>query len=363
MRRVAAWLMAALLLMTVFGALAEEYYPEMTVVNCEDWVSLRQSPDKSSKRLKKVPLGATVTECTRVSSNFFRCQYEGVQGYVLAEYLQANTSVLPSLGVDGALGEMKVVNCQAWVSLRRTPSTTANRIAKVPLGATVSNCSRATDRFIYCEYNGVKGYVLSEYLMSAGAASSAQQVLSFGKVALNANVNGYTVVAARSWGSSSETMRLACFDSLGRKCWSRDIAVPYATELDSTAAFIGGTQEAPMVMAYNAAEGLYALDLVTGTEQWLVSRSMVDLGGSLSWAVRADGTMYIGGYYGPDPVAISADGAVLWEAEARHDAYWMTEISLTSEYVVASYDCIDGPEASGRIGYTYDGKMSWVEWD
>ena len=36
MRRVAAWLMAALLLMTVFGALAEEYYPEMTVVNCED---------------------------------------------------------------------------------------------------------------------------------------------------------------------------------------------------------------------------------------------------------------------------------------------------------------------------------------
>ncbi len=39
------------------------YYPEMYIVNCNEWVSLREHRDTSSRRLAKVPLGSVVRNC------------------------------------------------------------------------------------------------------------------------------------------------------------------------------------------------------------------------------------------------------------------------------------------------------------
>ena len=60
---------------------------QMIVVNCEEWVSLRESPDTSSTRLAKVPLDACVSGC-KDSGDFIYCEYEGQQGYILAKYLK-----------------------------------------------------------------------------------------------------------------------------------------------------------------------------------------------------------------------------------------------------------------------------------
>lgn len=62
------------------------YYPEMYIVNCNEWVSLREHRDTSSRRLAKVPLGAAVHNCYE-SGLFTLCEYRGTYGYILSEYL------------------------------------------------------------------------------------------------------------------------------------------------------------------------------------------------------------------------------------------------------------------------------------
>ncbi len=62
------------------------------------------------------------------------------------------------------MGEMYVVNCESWISLREEMSTSSRRLAKVPYGAKVSNIYYWTDEFAFCTYNGMDGFVLTEYL-------------------------------------------------------------------------------------------------------------------------------------------------------------------------------------------------------
>ena len=64
--------------------------PNMKVVNCSSYVSLRAKRSKSSKRLAKVPLGAKVLAFpeTGEEKGFLWCLYQGTYGYILKEYLQ-----------------------------------------------------------------------------------------------------------------------------------------------------------------------------------------------------------------------------------------------------------------------------------
>lgn len=251
-------------------------------------------------------------------------------------------------------GDMIVVDCEEWVSLRAEPSTSADRVATVPLGATVTNCAWYDGDFISCEYNGESGYILAWYLETPKSP--------YGDLILEYSLHGCTVNAYREYSDSSELVYVECLDESGAIVWTHRSFVPFTTELTCADAFIGGTAEAPAVIVFNADKGLYALDFYTGEECWLLPNETAALGGGVCHAVAADGTIYIGGYYGPDPVAISAAGELLWESEARHDAYWMYEIEVTDEGVVATYDCIDEHEAAGRICYGFDGSMLWVEW-
>ena len=62
-----------------------------------------------------------------------------------------------------------VVNCSEFVSLRAAPSTRAQRMARVPLGAHVTLLSRAAyrdgdDTFMLSLYQGMTGYILIDYL-------------------------------------------------------------------------------------------------------------------------------------------------------------------------------------------------------
>ena len=63
-----------------------DYLGEMTVVNCKQWVSLREEPDSLSDRLLKVPKGAVV-EAYAYDDTWFACEYKGEFGYILSYYL------------------------------------------------------------------------------------------------------------------------------------------------------------------------------------------------------------------------------------------------------------------------------------
>jgi len=73
-------------------------------------------------------------------------------------------AAMPATADSGYIGNMEVVNCSEWVSLREEPSTRSERLVKVSLGAIVSNCRQVNDAWIYAEYDGYSGYILAEYL-------------------------------------------------------------------------------------------------------------------------------------------------------------------------------------------------------
>ena len=77
---------------------------------------------------------------------------------------QAKTSTDYSSVYSNLIGAMEIVNCQSWASLRVYPDSSSARLAKVPLGATVVNCYYQDDKFTYCEYNGISGYILNSNL-------------------------------------------------------------------------------------------------------------------------------------------------------------------------------------------------------
>ena len=78
---------------TLFGynsaALSRETGPNMRVVNCSEYVSLRAKRSASSKRLSKVPLGALVLAFPESGeeNGFLYCVYHDTYGYILSEYL------------------------------------------------------------------------------------------------------------------------------------------------------------------------------------------------------------------------------------------------------------------------------------
>lgn len=251
---------------------------------------------------------------------------------------------------------MMVVNCDEWVSLRARPDAGSERLAQVPLYDALYNCRAAENGFTLCETaDGVEGYVLSEYLApvafelrGAGEAAAGGDVWDaparFGADGwtLEFPERGMRVLCAREWDDGGEKLRASCFDAAGGFVWGLYTATPLVTELNSTNVFAGGTAEQPRLLAYNASLGLAAIDLASGAPAWVLNAETAQLGAGQTAAVAADGTIYVGGFYGPDPVAISADGKVLWRSSVDGNTYWLSEIRVEGGEIAASYDAEDG---------------------
>ena len=72
------------------AAMHREQGPNMRIVNCRDYVSLRANRSKTSARVAKVPLGAQVLAFPEHGNGngFIECVYHDEYGYILAEYLE-----------------------------------------------------------------------------------------------------------------------------------------------------------------------------------------------------------------------------------------------------------------------------------
>ena len=77
-----------------------EYY-WARVINCNEWISLREYPSTSAPRLAKIPLG-TIVKVSKYGANdgalpspyngFIRTQYNGQYGWCLLSYLRIGQS-------------------------------------------------------------------------------------------------------------------------------------------------------------------------------------------------------------------------------------------------------------------------------
>ena len=203
MKRILSMLVCLILLgLLAPTAFAAGVSDVMQVVNCSEWVSLRESPDTNAKRLEKVHLGELVTDCQAAANDFIQCEFNGKVGYILAKYLKTTGF---SLG-ESFPGNQMVVNCSEWVSLREGPDTTSKQLAKVPLGTIVTACVAYYDSFISCEYKGQRGYIPTTYLKAANynAASQDEKVVT-GSEGKYPPINGpMVVVNCNEWVSLRE---------------------------------------------------------------------------------------------------------------------------------------------------------------
>ena len=135
------------------------------VVNCNESITLRVSDSTNAKEIKQIPLGAAVSFMENAANGFYKVSYNGSIGYALASYLSVDpydhyvASTTASTVWSG-----KVVRCNEYITLRRTPSTKGEEITKIPLGAIVTVYSGADNGFYYIYYDGFEGYALAGYI-------------------------------------------------------------------------------------------------------------------------------------------------------------------------------------------------------
>ena len=155
---------------------AEIQYTTMYVMNCETDISLRPQPDVNSGRICTIPYGNAVSYIEIAQNGFLKINYDGREGYALASYLSTEkppertattsstvTSSQPSISYD----TYYVKYCNTSISLRVSPSTSAEAPWQIPLGASVSFLGVSENGFYHISYNGNEGYALASYLVSS----------------------------------------------------------------------------------------------------------------------------------------------------------------------------------------------------
>lgn len=127
------------------------------VVNCNEYITLRKSPSTSAGAITTIPLGSAVGYIENAGNGFYKIKYNGSVGYSLASYLSPDN-------YESAPRTATVINAQNFITLRATPSTSANELTKIPAGATVTYLGTAENGFYKISYAGMVGYGLQSYL-------------------------------------------------------------------------------------------------------------------------------------------------------------------------------------------------------
>ena len=274
-RKIVAWLLILVLSFCCCVSLGEEaeeeteapaetkvlnekdYIGTMRVVNCKEWVSLREKASQNTDRLVKVPLGELVYDCYKDVKGFVYCQYQGTYGYILNKYLEKVSGALKP-GDD--IGETRIMTMEEILE---------------------------NDATVILDW--------SEYNVQVVAAREEQE----------------------KDGTTIEVLRVGCFLD-EEAVWGFETEAEKIGEQSMVRAFMGGSDLNPQVMVYNGIYGLSMLDLLSGRVLWTMSAGVKYLGDAAVIAVNEDdGTMYIAGTEGPMPTAISVQGRVLWESVIR----------------------------------------------
>ena len=274
------------------------------------------------------------------------------------------------------IGAMRVVKCKEWVSLRVEPYKWTKALAKVPLGAIVYNCSNIKQKksFVYAEYEGLQGYILRQYLEPAPefepAVTSAitrkmtmEELIGNADVVLDWHDFNISVVAAHEFVKKDkvtrEVLRLGCFID-GDPLWGHIETMDTYTGQTLLKAFIGGTEDDPMVMLYDGGYGLTMYDLLSGSERWTITKGNCDLGDAAAVAVDDEGTMYIAGSEGPDPVAVTQDGKIMWKSDTEDaEVGHAREIKLKKASIEVTYE--DPVMGSQIVSFDYMGDLIGVQ--
>lgn len=178
--------------------------------------------------------------------------------------------------------------------------------------------------------------------------------LSWSSQALHVSAAVKVTKIVQSYIEDSENSRqrsvLKGYTKAGKLVWTYKTGWAVQTELETISPYFKKNN-----IIYVVVEGkVIALSNNTGKVLW---KTKSVAGASVHYAIDKKGVLYIGGYYGPDVVAINKKGKVLWQvADASSGkAYWPVKINLLSDKIEIVYD--SDSEYEGRAYVDYKGKI------
>ena len=152
-----------------------------------DALRLRDSASTSGTILATAPKGDKVIVLADAGNNWYKVDYGTVQGYMSGEYLSIAAQA------DVSIGYGKVDAGGSTLNVRSGPGTGYGRVTSLADG-TVVNIVGVNNGWYKITYNGVTGYVSSDYMTTtktapgsrgstgtAAASSMGQQVVAYAK--------------------------------------------------------------------------------------------------------------------------------------------------------------------------------------
>ena len=338
MKRIMACLVAVVCLLTSF-AFAEGL--TMKVVNVNTAVNLRKGPSTDTESLTQVPVGTIVTDCVQ-EGKWYQVNYNGTVGYIRGDKLE-------------------VVEAPAEAPAEQPAEAPAEQPAEAPAEQSAvaegEPLVAAGEPLAPTEEEKAPKSILENVENAPVESYNEETEYDDDFVILDTVANGVRIIGRQIYQPECEYLMAVGLDASGKELWKNETTTDSITELMQTDVFIAGTTDAPLVMMYNACRGLTAVNPATGEVVWEIFKKDLNLGGSISHAVDGNGVAYIAGYYGPDPVAIDANGNVLWQASSGSaEATWLYRMELSDEGIACSYGKMAGEEY-GTIVYDFSGNV------
>lgn len=167
-----------------------------TGVVTADVLNVRATASTSGSIVTRLYVGAKVT-ITGESGNWYKIG----QGWVSKDYIKLSTN-----GETATVTTYKV-NATS-LNLRASASTSANVLAMIPYG-TLVNVTKTSDNWSYVNYDGLKGWVSSDYLVKPSAGSTGTSGAKHKTVIVDAGHGGYDPGAIGVDGTYEKTVVLA----------------------------------------------------------------------------------------------------------------------------------------------------------
>ena len=144
----------------------------MYIVNANESVTLRKTPDQNGEQITTIPLGTQVEFVKKENDDFSKIKYGGQEGFVMTKYLTedaniaiqqaGNKNAKPAEPVQHATGSsdvsvkftMYVFNVQNSIYLRKYAEENSENICTIPWGEPVGYIEDVTNGFYKIKIQG-----------------------------------------------------------------------------------------------------------------------------------------------------------------------------------------------------------------
>ena len=186
-----------------------------------DSLRLRGEANTNSKTLAFVPKNTSVTLLEKVSDSWYRVKYNNLEGYMSADWLNANltgeaSAQAPSVGADQGQSLQGRVNAGP-LNVRSGPGTAYGKVGSLKKGALVTIEDDSVDGWYQITSGSVSGYVSADYVVLLdGSAGSSELGVSAAAMAASLVGCRYVYGAEGPNGFDCSGLFYYIFRQLGR---------------------------------------------------------------------------------------------------------------------------------------------------